>query len=76
MRAGIVAFGLMSVGAEMGCTTFLVREISKDRTRTGAYVVHLTAMSLLLASLVLALSRLIVPHLGYSPDLLAMSARP
>src|SRR5438093_8097657 len=44
--AVIVFFALISLAAEMGSTTFLVREISRDRTRTSAYLIHFSVLTI------------------------------
>jgi O-antigen/teichoic acid export membrane protein len=69
--AAMVFFGLISLAAEMGSTNYLVREIAKDRSRTSRYVVHLGIMTVMLSLIVISVSWLIVPHLGYSPELRA-----
>ena len=67
---GAVAFyGLIAVGGGLGATSFLVREVAKNPSKTGYYVTHLsvmgTAVSLLIAALFLAL----LPYLGFSAEL-------
>ncbi len=69
--ATMVFFGLISLAADMGSATFLVREIAKDRNRTGPYLVHLSFMTILLSCVIMSVSWLLVPHLGYSADLTA-----
>ncbi len=69
--ATMVFFGLISLAAEMGSTNYLVREIAKDRSRTSRYVVHLGIMTVILSLFVISVSWLIVPHLGYSSELMA-----
>src|SRR5256712_13480197 len=69
--ATMVFFGLISLAAEMGSTNYLVREIEKDRSRTSRYVVHLGIMTVILSLFVISVSWLIVPHLGYSSELVA-----
>jgi O-antigen/teichoic acid export membrane protein len=69
--AAMVFFGLISLAAEMGSTNYLVREISKDRTRTNRYLVHLGVMTVVAALAVMAVAWVVVPHLGYSAELSA-----
>jgi O-antigen/teichoic acid export membrane protein len=67
--AAMVFFALISSAADMGAPNYLIREISKARELTGRYVVHFGVMTGLLCSVVVGLSWLVVPHLGYSHDL-------
>jgi O-antigen/teichoic acid export membrane protein len=69
--AAIVFFDLISLAAEMGSSNYLVREISKDRTRTNYYLVHLGLMTVMAALAVMAIACIAVPHLGYSSELTA-----
>ena len=69
--ASIVFFGFISLMAGSGCSTFLVREIAKNKIFTNRYLTHLGSMSLALSLGVMVLVRMIVPHLGYSPELAA-----
>jgi O-antigen/teichoic acid export membrane protein len=69
--AAMVFFGLISLAAEMGSTNYLVREISKDRSRTNRYLVHLGVMTVGVSLAVMAVAWFVVPHLGYSADLSA-----
>ena len=65
----MVYYGLLFLAAELGTTTYLVREIAKDRNQTSRLVVHAAIMSGALA-LVLALgARLSLPLLKYSQQL-------
>lgn len=77
-RLGVGAFGVYSVAmvyysllflaAELGCTTYLVREIAKDRTQTSRFVVHTALMSGALGIVLAAGARLVVPFAGFSRD--------
>jgi O-antigen/teichoic acid export membrane protein len=69
--AALVFLALISLSAEMGSNTFLVREIARDRARTGAYVVHFGIITVSLSFAVMAVALVIVPHLGYSAELTA-----
>jgi O-antigen/teichoic acid export membrane protein len=69
--AAMVFFGLISLAAEMGSTNYLVREISKDRSRTNRYLVHLGVMAVAVSCVVMAVAWVVVPHLGYSANLSA-----
>jgi O-antigen/teichoic acid export membrane protein len=43
--AAMAVYSVLSIAGEAGTTNFLVREIAKDESRTGAYIVHLTVMA-------------------------------
>jgi O-antigen/teichoic acid export membrane protein len=62
-------YGLLYMAAEFGATVYLIREISKDRTQAGRYVVHLAVMSGGLALSFTLIARAILPFLGYSQEL-------
>lgn len=64
-------YGLIAIAAVAGTTDYLVREISRDRTRTAAYTVHLSAVALVFATVLMLLAQLVVRHVGYSADLQA-----
>ena len=67
--AAIAYYGLIAMAAEMGTTNFLVREIAKDRSKTSRYVVHLSVMATGVGAVVMALSAVALPSLGYSAEL-------
>ena len=69
--ATVVFLGLLSVAAEMGSTSFLVRELSRDRSRTNSYLIHFGVMALVFSCGMIGVAFLIVPRLGYSDELLA-----
>jgi O-antigen/teichoic acid export membrane protein len=60
-------YGLFTMAGLAGTTNYLVREISRDKSRTSTYMTHLSVMALGLALILLVVMELIVPHLGYSP---------
>jgi len=64
--AAMVYYGLLFLAAEMGTTTYLIREIAKDHSKTSVLVVHSAVLSGVLA-LVLALAcRLLFPFVHFS----------
>lgn len=65
----IAYFGLISLAAESGSTNLIVRELSKDRSRTPSYLVHTSLMALGFSGVVMAIAWLVIPHLGYSADM-------
>lgn len=67
--ASMVYYGLLFMAAEFGATMYLTREISKDRTQTSRYVVHLAVLSGALAITFATVARSIMPWLGYSREL-------
>jgi O-antigen/teichoic acid export membrane protein len=77
-KLGAGAFGVYSVAmvyysflflaAELGCTTYLVREIAKDRSQTSRLVVHAALISGVLAFIVAAGARVVLPFVNLSRD--------
>ncbi len=65
----IAFYGVLAMAAEVGASNFLVREIAKDKSKTGRYVVHLSIIGILVGILVVALAAVVIPHLGYSAEL-------
>lgn len=65
----IAYFSLIASAGESGSTNFLIRELSKDRSRTSSYVAHTSVMALTLSAVVMATAWLVVPQLHYSADL-------
>jgi O-antigen/teichoic acid export membrane protein len=62
-------FALISQAGEAGATNLLIREISKDRTRTSAYIVHTSLMASALSLALMGVAWGGIPLLGYSPEL-------
>jgi O-antigen/teichoic acid export membrane protein len=62
-------YGLIAVAGVAGTTDFLVREISRDRTRTASYTLHLSVVAFVFATLLMLATQLVVGHVGYSPEL-------
>jgi O-antigen/teichoic acid export membrane protein len=62
-------FGLLDTATNMGATTFLIREIAKEPSKTSRYVVHFSVVGGLFAAIGLVLFWAILPHLGYSTEL-------
>src|SRR5437870_44247 len=69
--AAMVFFGLISLAAEMGFSIYLVCGIANDQGRPSRSVIHLGIMTVILSLVVISVSWLIVPHLGYSSELMA-----
>jgi len=74
--AGLGAFstamaiwGALTIVSEAGAIQFLIRELSKDPSRTSSYVVHLSVVAAGLAVLVIGGVELIARNVGYSPDI-------
>lgn len=65
----IAYYQLITTAGEMGSTNLLIRQISRDRSRTSSYVVHAAAMAVCLSVLGMAIAWTLIPHLGYSRDL-------
>src|SRR4051794_25748540 len=66
--AAMALYSLMAIAGEAGTTNFLIREISKDDSRTGSYIVHLSVMAFGACG-VLTLVLEAVTHRLYSGDL-------
>ena len=62
-------FLLISVAGEAGVTNLIVREISKDRSRTNSLVSHACAIVTIASLVLMAAAWAIIPHLGYSAEL-------
>lgn len=67
----MVFFGLILLAGEMGATNFLVRELSKDRSCTNTYLVHLGGITVLLSMGMMLVSWIVTSKLGYSKELTA-----
>ena len=67
--AAMAYYGLIAMAGEMGSTNLLVREIAKDRSQTNRYVVHVSVMATAVSAVVMVLSIVVVPYLGYSAEL-------
>jgi O-antigen/teichoic acid export membrane protein len=65
----MVFFAAISNAAELGAPTYLIREISKNRALTSPYLLHLSAMAIVLCGAVAGVTAMIVPHLAYSRQL-------
>jgi O-antigen/teichoic acid export membrane protein len=64
----MVYYNLLFLAAELGCTTYLVREIAKDRTQTSRFVVHTAVISAVLGLILAAGARAMLPFAGFSRD--------
>jgi O-antigen/teichoic acid export membrane protein len=62
-------FGLLDVATNMGATTFLIREIAKEPSKTNRYVVHFSVVGCVFTMIGLVLFWAILPYLGYSGEL-------
>ncbi len=67
--AAMVYYSLLFLAGEFGATIYLIREISKDRTQTSRYVVHLAMLSGVAAVSFATIARTVMPWLGYSQEL-------
>ncbi|HWH96183.1 MAG TPA: oligosaccharide flippase family protein [Baekduia sp.] len=62
-------YGLIAVAGTAGTTDFLVREISRDRSRTADYAVHLSLIAFGFATVVMLAAEVVVRQVGYSAGL-------
>ncbi|HEX2232437.1 MAG TPA: oligosaccharide flippase family protein [Thermoleophilaceae bacterium] len=67
--AALAVWGALTIASEAGAVQYLIRELSKDPSLTGRYVVHLSAVAVPLALVVTLLAELVVRNVGYSSDL-------
>jgi O-antigen/teichoic acid export membrane protein len=64
----MAVYGVIAIAGEAGTTMFLIRELSKDHSRTSSYVVHLSALAVIVSVVLMAASQLVVRHVGYSSE--------
>jgi O-antigen/teichoic acid export membrane protein len=64
----MVYYSLLFLAAELGSTTYLTREIAKDRSLTSKFVVHAAIMGTLLGMILASGVRFALPFLGFSRD--------
>jgi O-antigen/teichoic acid export membrane protein len=62
-------YGVIAVAGVAGTTDYLVREISRDPSRTAAYTVHLSVIALVFSGAIMLVTQIVVRQLGYSADL-------
>jgi len=67
--AALAYHGLIARAGAMGATSFLVREIAKDRSRTSRYVTHLNVLGTVASVVMMAVGLLVLPYLPYSDEL-------
>jgi O-antigen/teichoic acid export membrane protein len=67
--AAWAVYGIIAVAAVAGTTDYLVREISRDRSRTARYTLHLSVVALVVATALTLVAQVAVRHVGYSPQL-------
>jgi O-antigen/teichoic acid export membrane protein len=67
--AAMSIYALIAIGGELGVTTFLVREISKDSSRTGEYVVHLSVVTAAACALASGVTYGLLPLFGFDAEM-------
>ncbi len=67
--AAMSIYALIAIGGELGVTTYLVREISKDPSRTGEYVVHLSVVTAAACALASAVTYGLLPLFGFDAEM-------
>src|SRR3954447_1593909 len=67
--AAMALYSVIAIAGEAGTTNFLLREISRDRSRTAAYIVHVTLLAIALSLALMLAAELVIPFLGYSDEL-------
>jgi O-antigen/teichoic acid export membrane protein len=67
---GALAFYvLIAIGGQLGATTFLTRQLARDRSLTGEYLSHLGVVASVAAGVLAGITISVVPFLGLSPTL-------
>lgn len=64
-------YGVIVIAGDAGVAEYLVREISRDHSRTASYLVHLSVVSFGAAVVLMLIAWAVVPRLGYSDELQA-----
>jgi O-antigen/teichoic acid export membrane protein len=68
--AGALAYyALIAVGGELGATSYLVREVSRQPRRASEFLVHLGIIAAAACAVVAGVVVAIVPFLGFAPTL-------
>jgi O-antigen/teichoic acid export membrane protein len=67
--SAIAYYSLIALGGSLGATSYVVREIAQDHSRTNHLLTHLSVLGSLVAVLATVVLSLIVTHVGYSADL-------
>jgi O-antigen/teichoic acid export membrane protein len=67
--AALAIFAVLAVAVEIGSTSFLMREIAQDRSRTNHYLVHLATLAVIFGIAVMGLFSVLLPLMGYSSEL-------
>ena len=65
----IAVYSVIAIAGEAGTTNFLVREISRDPSRTSELVVHVSLVAIVISAGLMALALIVTPYLGYSEQL-------
>ncbi len=71
---GWAIYALISTAGEAGATNYLVREISRDGSRTASYTVHLSIVAAIVAAGLTVLAEIVVAHIGYTAEMRAAVA--
>jgi O-antigen/teichoic acid export membrane protein len=70
--AGALAYyALIAVGGQLGATSYLVREVSRQPRRASEFLVHLGIIAGVACTTVAAVVVAVVPFLGFAPTLAA-----
>lgn len=72
--AAMAIYGLLQSAGNAGTTIYLIREVSKEPSRTSSYVVHLSIIGAVVALVLTAGLEAVVPHVGYSHELQTSAA--
>ena len=62
----LAIYGVIAVAGEAGATLFLIRELATDKSRTGSYIVHLSALALAMSLVLTLAAEVLIQHVGYS----------
>src|SRR5262245_45968716 len=67
--AALAIFAVVAAIVEMGSTSFLVREIARDRAITNEYIVQLGVVAVVVGVATTGIFFLVLPGLGFSDEL-------
>ncbi|MBI5584318.1 MAG: flippase [Deltaproteobacteria bacterium] len=61
--------GFLTIPADLGLNTLLIREVSRDRQRLASFAGNILTLRLLLSAGVILLSLVLLPFMGYSREM-------
>lgn len=67
--AAIVYYELIVIASETGSSTFLVREIGRDGSKTSTYLTHLSVIAIAASTVLVSAFLVVIPHLHFKYDM-------